>query len=179
MAAIRNCRQARVESGTIETPLGMLVVTWEGANLRGLELAPAGEPDHSLTASSPTGQTVPSWVRQALADYFRDGTLGLDLPVSPLGTDFQRRVWRALRAIPPGTTRTYGDLARELGTSPRAIGGACRANPCLITVPCHRVVARDGLGGFAGARGGERLAVKCWLLRHEGVAVALDAGLAG
>ena len=168
-----------MESGTIKTPLGMLVVTWEGANLRGLELAPAGEPDHSLTASSPTGQTVPSRVRQALAEYFRDGTLGLDLPVAPLGTDFQRRVWAALRAIPPGTTRTYGELARELGTSPRAIGGACRANPCLIAVPCHRVVARDGLGGFTGERGGERLAVKCWLLRHEGVAVALDAGLAG
>jgi methylated-DNA-[protein]-cysteine S-methyltransferase len=88
--------------------------------------------------------------------------------VAPAGTPFQCRVWQALRDIPPGTTRTYGELARDLGTSPRAIGGACRANPCLIAVPCHRVVARDGLGGFAGERGGKRLAVKRWLLRHEG-----------
>ncbi len=236
-----------VKSGTIETPLGILIVTWDGPQLRGLELAPTGDqppaqrldlsldsgthpdptaaaalglasdsgldsdsgsgsdlgpdlisgpgleqgqvqnhgqghgqmssPEHSLMASTLTGQIVPAWVRQALADYFRDGTLGLDLPVAPLGTDFQRRVWAALRAIPPGTTRTYGDLARELDTSPRAIGGACRANPCLIAVPCHRVVARDGLGGFAGERGGERLAVKCWLLRHEGVVVVPDTGV--
>lgn len=168
-----------MEAGTVETPLGMLVVTWEGANLRGLELAPAGDPDDSSMASTLAGQTAPAWVRQALAEYFRDGTLGLDLPVAPLGTDFQRRVWAALRAIPPGNTRTYGELARELGTSPRAIGGACRANPCLIAVPCHRVVARDGLGGFAGERGGERLAVKCWLLRHEGIAGVPDTSTAG
>ena len=113
---------------------------------------------------------LPAAIRAALARYFRDGRAGLDLPLAPAGTPFQHRVWQALRAIPPGTTRTYGELARELGTSARAIGGACRANPCLIAVPCHRVVARDGLGGFGGERGGKRLAVKRWLLRHEGAA---------
>ena len=113
---------------------------------------------------------LPVAIRAALERYFRDGRAGLDLPLAPAGTPFQHRVWQALRAIPPGSTRTYGELARELGTSARAIGGACRANPCLIAVPCHRVVARDGLGGFAGERGGKRLAVKRWLLRHEGAA---------
>ncbi len=113
---------------------------------------------------------LPAAIRAALARYFRDGRAGLDLPLAPAGTPFQDRVWQALRAIPPGSTRTYGELARELGTSARAIGGACRANPCLIAVPCHRVVARDSLGGFAGQRGGKRLAVKRWLLRHEGAA---------
>ena len=113
---------------------------------------------------------LPVAIRAALARYFRDGRAGLELPLAPAGTPFQHRVWQALRAIPPGSTRTYGELARELGTSARAIGGACRANPCLIAVPCHRVVARDSLGGFAGERGGKRLAVKRWLLRHEGAA---------
>ncbi len=65
-------------------------------------------------------------------------------------TPFRRRVWAALERIPYGRVRTYGDLARELGTSPRAVGGACAANPLPLLVPCHRVVARDGLGGFAG-----------------------------
>jgi methylated-DNA-[protein]-cysteine S-methyltransferase len=91
--------------------------------------------------------------------------------VTVAGTPFQRRVWEAMRAIPPGRTRTYGDLAAELGTSPRAIGGACRANPCPIVVPCHRVVGATGLGGFAGDTSGHKVEVKRWLLRHEGVAV--------
>ena len=65
-------------------------------------------------------------------------------------TPFQRRVWAALERIPYGEVRTYGGLARELGTSPRAVGGACARNPLPLLVPCHRVVARDGLGGFAG-----------------------------
>ena len=175
-----------VASGTLETPLGTLVVTWTGVRLEGLELAlPRArlqtrklnpgpvqilQPDKPLGEGARVDSPVPPWVRQALDEYFRDGMRGLDLPVAPAGTDFQRRVWAMLRTIPPGFTRTYGDLARELGTSPRAVGGACRANPCLIAVPCHRVVARDGLGGFGGERGGKRLAVKRWLLRHEGAA---------
>ena len=66
----------------------------------------------------------------------------------------QQRVWRLLRAIPPGQTRTYGELAQALSTSPRAVGGACRANPIVLLIPCHRVVAVDGEGGFAGQREG-------------------------
>ena len=128
-------------------------------------------PDLAWDEERLNASLLPAAIRAALARYFRDGRAGLDLPLAPAGTPFQHRVWQALRAIPPGTTRTYGELARELGTSARAIGGACRANPCLIAVPCHRVVAQDGLGGFAGERGGKRLAVKRWLLRHEGAAV--------
>lgn len=127
-------------------------------------------PDLARDEERLTASPLPAAIRAALARYFRDGRAGLDLPLALAGTPFQHRVWQALRAIPPGSTRTYGELARELGTSARAIGGACRANPCLIAVPCHRVVARDSLGGFAGERGGKRLAVKRWLLRHEGAA---------
>jgi methylated-DNA-[protein]-cysteine S-methyltransferase len=154
-------------SERVETPVGILEVAWAGECLLRLDLLYAPDtPDEERLTASP----LPAAIRAALARYFRDGRAGLDLPLALAGTPFQHRVWQALRAIPPGSTRTYGELARELGTSARAIGGACRANPCLIAVPCHRVVARDGLGGFAGERGGKRLAVKRWLLRHEGAA---------
>lgn len=83
------------------------------------------------------------------------------------GTEFQKRVWRALCAIPPGTTKTYGELAKQLNTSPRAIGNACRKNPLPIIIPCHRVVAKNSLGGYAGARIGNLLEIKKWLLRYE------------
>ncbi len=90
-----------------------------------------------------------------------------DLPLQWQGTSFQRRVWRLLRDIPPACTRTYGELAMALDSSARAVGGACRANPLPVVVPCHRVVARTGLGGFAGQRNGRRLAFKQCLLSHE------------
>jgi methylated-DNA-[protein]-cysteine S-methyltransferase len=89
--------------------------------------------------------------------------------VAPAGTPFQRRVWQRLSAIPAGETLTYGALARELGTSARAVGGACRTNPIPLVIPCHRVVATNGLGGYSGERGGDWLAKKRWLLAHEGV----------
>jgi methylated-DNA-[protein]-cysteine S-methyltransferase len=80
--------------------------------------------------------------------------MGFDLPVAPHGSAFQCRVWDALRAIPPGETRTYGDLAQLLGSSARAIGQANGANPIPIVIPCHRVVAAAGrLGGYSGGEG--------------------------
>ncbi|MEA3276560.1 MAG: methylated-DNA--[protein]-cysteine S-methyltransferase [Pseudomonadota bacterium] len=145
----------------LATPVGAVAISWEDGALAGVDLEP--EP------AAPAGADLPGPVAEQLSAYFEDGTRGFDLPVRLCGTPFQLRVWKALRAIPPGHTVTYGQLARELGTSPRAVGGACRANPCPIVVPCHRVVAADGLGGFAGDTSGRKLAVKRWLLRHEGV----------
>jgi len=102
-----------------------------------------------------------------LNEYLNDPGKGFSLPLNLQGSVFQRRVWRALMDIPPGETRTYGMLARNMGTSARAIGGACRSNPVPIIVPCHRVVAAHGLGGYAGHTGGALLAIKNWLLEHE------------
>jgi methylated-DNA-[protein]-cysteine S-methyltransferase len=83
-------------------------------------------------------------------------------------TDFQRKVWKGIAAIRPGKTRTYGELAERIKSSPRAVGNACGANPYPLVVPCHRVVATNhGLGGFARQRGGFLLDVKRWLLAHE------------
>lgn len=84
-------------------------------------------------------------------------------PIELIGTEFQKRVWRRLLEIPHGTTVTYGEIARELGSSARAVGGAVGRNPLLLLVPCHRVIATDGsIGGFAAGE-----AVKRWLLSHE------------
>lgn len=105
----------------------------------------------------------------ALLGYFADPTLPLEVPLVPVGTAFQQRVWAALRQIPPGTTWTYGELARRLNSAPRAVGQACRRNPIPIVIPCHRIVARDGAGGYSGATSGPELTIKHWLLAHEGV----------
>ncbi len=85
------------------------------------------------------------------------------------GTPFQRRVWRALQDIPPGQTRSYGELAARLGSGARAVGNACRRNPVPLIVPCHRVVGAHGPGGFSGQTGGAALQRKLWLLAHEGI----------
>lgn len=93
---------------------------------------------------------------------------GVEPPCRPEGTAFQHRVWEQLRRIPIGQAVTYGELARTLDSSARAVAGACRANPIPILIPCHRVVAATGLGGYMGETGGEALAIKQWLLQHEG-----------
>ena len=91
------------------------------------------------------------------------------LPLAPAASEFRQRVRTALTAIPVGESRTYGELARALHTAPRAVGGACGANAIAVVVPCHRVVGSQGsLGGFMGVTHGDPLAVKRWLLAHEG-----------
>ena len=102
--------------------------------------------------------------------YVGDPGYRFDLPVGARGTKFQHRVWRRIAAIGAGHTRSYGEIARELASSPRAVGQACGANPLPLIVPCHRVLAAGGIGGFAHHRGGFPLSVKRWLLAHEGVA---------
>src|ERR1700733_16078610 len=102
--------------------------------------------------------------REQLHAYF-DGTLtAFDLPLAPEGTPYRQRVWRALLAIPYGATRTYLEIARAAGGSPGSVGGANGANPIPIIIPCHRVVATNGPGGYSG---GDGLPTKFALLRLE------------
>ncbi len=105
-----------------------------------------------------------------LRTYCHNPAHRFDLPLELAGTAFQRRVWALLQDIPSGQTRTYGDAALELHSAARAVGQACAANPYAPIVPCHRIVARAGLGGFAHstAEDGHLLAIKRWLLQHEG-----------
>lgn len=108
-------------------------------------------------------------IAQELTAYFSDADFVFTLPIKPVGTKLQLLVWEALRKIPSGKTVTYGDLAKKCGTHPRVIGNICRRNQMPIIIPCHRVVALKGLGGFAGKNSGKMLEVKRWLLKHEGV----------
>ena len=93
-------------------------------------------------------------VRDQLDAYFDGERQDFTLPLAPQGTAFQMKVWDALRSIPYGQTRSYGDLAQELGTSARAIGLACGRNPLPLLIPCHRVLGSKGqLGGYSGPDG--------------------------
>ena len=104
-----------------------------------------------------------------LTRYFEDPAFRFTLPLSTQGTAFQRRVWDAIAAIPVGESRTYAEIGRTVRSSARAVGGACGANRIALVIPCHRVVgSRGALGGFMNAAHGEGIAIKRWLLVHEG-----------
>ncbi len=104
---------------------------------------------------------------QQLTVYFSNAQIqwGISLPTK--GTAFQQKVWRYMQAIPVGETRSYGEVAKALNSSAQAVGNACRANPFPIVIPCHRIVSKSGLGGFAGQVEGNNISVKQWLLDHE------------
>ena len=89
------------------------------------------------------------------------------LPLDLAGTNYQRRVWLALQQIPLGQTASYGAISDQLKSAPRAVAAACRANPVVLAVPCHRVVSKSGLGGFMGSMEGEPVDIKRWLINHE------------
>lgn len=99
--------------------------------------------------------------------YLDDPQFVFTVPILPHGTLFQQRVWKALQAIPAGNTQTYGALAKALKSAPRAVGGACGANPVVLVIPCHRVVAQHSLGGFMHTKDSGPLSIKRWLLKHE------------
>ena len=147
----------------IATPIGMIGIRMTGEAVSELDFLPADAPGRA-----PTDVATQAVVAQLQA-YFHDSRAPFTVALAFGGTAFQQRAWKALQAISPGTVLTYGELAARLGTAARAIGGACRSNPIPIFVPCHRVVARQGLGGYAGAVAGDPLGIKRWLLRHEGV----------
>jgi len=102
-----------------------------------------------------------------LEAYWHNPAHPFDLLFVPLGTPFELRVWHALLHIPAGRPTTYGALAKQLGTAARAVGQACASNPLPILIPCHRVIAASGLGGFMHSAAGAPLDVKTWLLAHE------------
>ena len=151
-----------VMEALIGAPFGHLRLRWDGTGLAWVEFREGPCPG----AAPPRGPLADA--AAAVRRYLADPLAPLaHLPLAPAGTPFQNRVWAELRGIPPGSTRTYGDVADRLGSSPRAVGGACRANRVPLVVPCHRVLAMGGAGGFAGATSGFPMAVKRWLLAHE------------
>lgn len=105
--------------------------------------------------------------QQSLDHFLRGVSLEIPFSLKLQGTDFRLRVWRALLSIPYGQTVTYGALAKQLNSSPRAVGQACKANPMPLLIPCHRVVAQQHLGGYAGAVSGSVFEIKPYLLSFE------------
>jgi len=138
------------------TPLGDLTLSEEAGAIVSLDWGRVADQQPTPLLRAAAGQ---------LHDYF-DGTCRhFQLPLAPHGTPFQRRVWAALERIPPGETRSYGDLARDLASGPRAVGQANGRNPIPIIIPCHRVVGADGsIGGYTGLDG---LPTKRFLLALE------------
>jgi methylated-DNA-[protein]-cysteine S-methyltransferase len=127
-----------------------------------------------METKAPTN-SLASLAAKQLERYRDDPDTRFDLPLAVEGSPLQRAVWEAMCAIPRGRTRTYGELARELGADARAIGQACGDNRLPIVIPCHRVVAADGIGGFGHSRRGYLLEAKRWLLMHEAPAFELRA----
>ena len=153
------------------SPVGTL---WLAATRKGICAisfqAPKRSPSRAEDAKSADARKILKHASAELSRYFsgKDGDLG-NIPVDAAGTDFQLRVWNALRRIPSGQTRSYGDIARTVGRpkAVRAVGAANGSNPVPIVVPCHRVIGANGtLTGYGG--GLER---KEWLLNHEGARV--------
>lgn len=145
---------------TCLSPLGPLTVTAADGAIVALSWGEAG-----CGLLDPLVQTAV----EELDAYFEGALRTFSLPLKPAGSGFQRRVWAAIAAIPFGETRSYGALASELGSGPRAVARACAANPIPLIIPCHRVISADG--SLTGYSGGSGIDTKAWLLRHEGAAV--------
>ena len=145
---------------SVPSPVGVLTLFARGDALVAIEWGRAPEDG---------GAATPPVLREAatqLSQYFDREREDFDLPLMPAGTEHERAVWDAMLRIPYGAQRTYGDIAGEVGSVARAVGGACGRNPIPIVIPCHRVVGANGrMTGFSG---GEGVETKQWLLRHEG-----------
>ena len=143
---------------TVDSPLGPLTLVGEGGALTRLGWGQAAREDESNLLDRAAAE---------LAAYFAGEPYSFDLPVAPAGTAHDRKVWRAMQDIPHGGTRSYGEIARAIGSAAQAVGNACGRNPIPIVIPCHRIVAAGGrIGGYSGQGGAE---TKRFLLRLEGV----------
>ena len=150
------------ESFVMNSPVGKLAIEIEDNYLVGLEYH-ASRPI-TKTKLSPAARQV----KKQIECYFKTSDFQFSLPVKLKGTEFQKKVWKAMLKIPAGKTRTYGEVSSLLNSSPRAVGNACRANPVPLVVPCHRIVAQSSIGGFGGKTAGRNIDCKNWLLTHEG-----------
>lgn len=145
----------------VAAPFGFLGILTEDECLAGVDFLPPH--DQPLPPSDPFTKNVCLQIES----YLSDPNFSFDLPLKLRGTPFQNTVWLEIAKISKGKTRLYGEIAQDLASAPRAIGQACGANPVPIVIPCHRVVAKTGLGGFMHHGEGNPLTIKRWLLAHE------------
>lgn len=146
---------------TVKTPFAVLGVMTEEEKLASITFLPSDFPLYA-----PQTEFAQRCVAQ-LQKYLENPRFEFDLPIKLVDTPHRMKVWQALRRIPLAATRTYRDIALELHSSPRAVGQACGANPLPIVIPCHRVLACSGIGGFMHSAKGRPIGIKQWLLAHE------------
>ena len=147
----------------LATPFAVLGILSDESGLAGIDFLP-----RDILPMAPQDPVAQEVCRQ-LGLYLNDPTHHFDLPLHLHGTPHQLKVWQRLRKIPCGSAMGYGELASSLHSSPRAVGQACGANPIPVIIPCHRVLAKDGMGGFMNHSDGDPLIIKQWLLKHEGL----------
>lgn len=150
-----------LDEAVISTPLGVLVFEADENALRGIRFVL-----DEIDLIQPQTPLLKEACRQMLA-YFDDPHFSFDLPLHQKGSVFARRVWDALREIPVGSAKTYGQLALQLNTGPRALANACKANEFPIIIPCHRVLSASGIGGYCGHIQGPFIEIKRKLLALE------------
>ena len=145
----------------LAAPFAVLAVRTVGERLVGIEYLP-----RDVATLKPQTAFAREVCRQ-LSAYLKKPAFEFDLPFDYDGTDFQKRVWKAVHAIPSGSVLAYKEVATKIGSAARPVGTACGANLIPILIPCHRVVASQGIGGFMNVRRGAAIEVKRWLLHHE------------
>jgi methylated-DNA-[protein]-cysteine S-methyltransferase len=142
-----------------------LSVEFDGATLVSIVLSEINE---VLAKSAPSDDPLLFQLAQQIQLYQQNPSHQFQLTTELQGTDFQKRVWNHLLTIPAGQVKTYGQVSDRVGGSAIAVGQALKRNPIPVIFPCHRVVAKGGIGGFSGSRDGWQLQFKKELLKHEG-----------
>lgn len=134
------------------TPMGVVWVAAQPAGVCRVCLPGTGQPALGPSgAQAHEASRILQWALRELREWLEGERRFFSVPLALQGTPFQLRVWKEIQAIPPGTTRSYGEIARGVASASRAVGQACGANPVPLLIPCHRVVRKDGsIGGFSG-----------------------------
>jgi len=145
----------------VQLPFGCVGVRTVGDQVEAIAFLPDD------AKCKPPATALAERVIDQLVAYCDDSSRLIDLPLAIRGTPFQTRVWSEIASIPSGCTRSYGEIALRLNSVARAVGQACGDNRLPLAIPCHRVVAASGVGGFAHHRGGAHERIKRWLLMHE------------
>jgi len=148
-------------SAIIKLPFSTLGVTTQNDMLQMIEFL------SDDISAVPAKDGISREVVSQLEAYCQGKNFSFDLPLTAAKTDFQQHVREALVSIPAGETLSYAELANQLGSGARAVAMACRHNPLPVVVPCHRIVAKNSMGGYAGATSGKPVEIKRWLLEHE------------
>lgn len=150
-------------SAIVPAPFGAIGIRSSGDVLQELSYLP---PQYK---AKPASDKLTKKVAMQVAAYLKNPDYVFDLDLPDVGTEHQRKVWSVINAIPRGKVLTYGEVAQKIRSAPRAVGQACGANWFPLIIPCHRVTASGGIGGFARHDGGFHQSVKRWLLQHEQV----------